>query len=165
MLGILPFACHVCLDLRRGNRSVKRGSMNAKTTLISGGSSCAITILVILAGCGSSAEHHPAAGSCAAWRQREGGRDLAAVRTDLAQTVTPGGGVWESEGTTLKNDAKAAALSPPPTSAGLYRDAMNDYATSGADQAADNVSGASAARKRGNAQLAAMKADSGGCVK
>ena len=139
--------------------------MNAKTTLAGGASICAATVAAILAGCGSSAAHHPAAGSCEAWRQGAGGSDLAAVRADLAQTVTPGGGVWESEGTTLKNDAKAAALRPPPTSAGLYRAAMNNYATSGVDQAVDNVRGASAAKKRGDAQIAAMDAGAGGCVK
>jgi hypothetical protein len=136
-----------------------------RTTLVASASTYALTVTTILAGCGSStAYHHPAASACAAWRQGAGGRDLAAVRADLAQTVTPGGGLWQSEGTTLMNDAKVAALRPPPTSAGPYRAAMNDYATSGADQAAGNARGASAARKRGNTQMAAVKAGQGGCV-
>jgi hypothetical protein len=73
--------------------------------------------------------------------------------------------VWESEGTTLMNDAKAAALNPPPTDAAPYRAAMNDYARSGADQAADNVRGSSAAKKHGNAQMATLNADPGACTK
>ncbi len=138
--------------------------MITRAALVSGASTCAVTVAAVLSGCGSSAAHHPAAGSCAAWRQAAGGKDLAAVRTDLAQTVTPGGGVWESEGTTLMNDARAAALNPPPTDAAPYRAAMNDYARSGADQAADNVRGSSAAKKRGNAQMAALNADPGACT-
>ena len=86
------------------------------------------------------------------------------MQADLAQTVTPGGGLWQSEGTTLRKDATAAALRPPPVSASLYQAAMRDYATSGADQAVGNVGGASAARKRGNAQMAAVKAGRSGCV-
>jgi hypothetical protein len=138
--------------------------MNARNTLV-GATTCAVAVTAILTGCGSSPAHHSAAGSCAAWRQGAGGRDLAAVRADLAQTVTPGGGVWESEGTTLTNDAKAAALNPPPTATASYRAAMNNYARSGVDQAADNVRGATAAKKRGNAQMATLDADPGGCTK
>jgi hypothetical protein len=136
-----------------------------KTILVGSASSCLVAVAAILAGCGSSTAHdHPAANSCAAWRQGAGGKDLAAVQADLAQTGTPGGGLWQSEGTTLRNDATAAALRPPPVSAGPYRAAMNDYATAGTDQAAENVSGVSAARKRGNAQMATVRADRGGCV-
>jgi hypothetical protein len=137
--------------------------MNARTTLAAA-TTCAVAVTAILTGCGSSPAHH-SAGSCAAWRQGAGGRALAAVRADLAQTVTPGGGVWESEGTTLTNDAKAAALNPPPTATASYRVAMNNYARSGVDQAADNVRGATAAKKRGNAQMAPLDADPGGCTK
>lgn len=127
---------------------------------------CVVAVAAILTGCSSSnnAPGHPAAGSCTTWRQGTGGKDLAAVQADLSQTVTPGGGLWQSEGTTLRKDASAAALRPPPVSAGLYRTTMNDYATSGADQAAGNVGGANAAKKRGNAQMAAVKAAQGGCV-
>ena len=138
--------------------------MYTRTILAGCASSCALAVVAILAGCGSSTAHHQPAGSpCAEWRQGAGGHDLAAVRTDLAQTVTPGGGLWESEGTTLRNDARAAALRPPPTAAGHYRAAMNDYATSGAAQAAGNARAAIAARKRGNAQMAVVAA--GGCVR
>jgi hypothetical protein len=138
--------------------------MNARTTLVAA-TTCGVAVAAILAGCGSGPASHSAAGSCAAWQQGAGGKDLAAVRVDLAQTVTPGGGVWESEGTTLRNDAKAAALNPPPTAAASYRAAMDNYVTSGADQAADNVRGATAAKKHGNAQMAALDADPGGCTK
>ena len=138
-------------------------TMYTRTILAGCASSCALAVMAILAGCGSSTAHHQPAGSpCAEWRQGAGGKDLAAVRTDLAQTVTPGGGLWESEGTTLRNDARAAALRPPPTAAGHYRAAMNHYATSGAAQAAGNARAAIAARKRGNAQMAVVAA--GGCV-
>ena len=136
-----------------------------RTILVGSASTCVVAVAAFLAGCGSSSAHdHPAANSCAAWRQGAGGRDLAAVQADLAQTVTQGGGLWQSEGTTLRKDATAAAFRPPPVSASLYRAAMNDYATSGADQAAGKVRGASAARKRGNAQMAAVKAGRSGCV-
>jgi hypothetical protein len=138
--------------------------MHGRTTVV-GATTCAVAVAAILTGCGSGPAHHSAAGSCAAWRQGAGGRDLAAVRADLAQTVTPGGGVWESEGTTLMNDAKAAALNPPPTATASYRAAMNNYASSGVDQAADNIRGAAAAKKRGNAQMTALDEDSGGCTK
>jgi hypothetical protein len=139
--------------------------MNMRTITVGVASTYALAVVAILAGCGSgTAHHHPAAGSCAAWRQGAGGQDLAAVQADLEQTVTPGGGLWQSEGTTLMRDAKAAVLRPPPGSAGPYRAAMNDYAASGADQAHDDVRGAAAARTRGNRQLAAVKADPGGCL-
>jgi hypothetical protein len=139
--------------------------MNTRTTLVGSASTCALAIVAILAGCGSSTAHdHPAGSPCAAWWQGAGGRALAAVRTDLAQTVTPGGGLWQSQGATLSNDARAAALRPPPTSAGPYRAAMNDYATSGSDQATGDVRGALTARKRGNTQMAAVRAHQGGCM-
>jgi hypothetical protein len=136
-----------------------------RTILVGAASTCALAVAAILAGCSSSNAHdHPAATSCSTWRQGAGGKDLAAVQADLAQTVTPGGGLWQSEGATLRKDATAAALRPPPVSAGSYRAAMSDYATSGADQAAGNVGGADAARNRGNTQMAAVKADRAGCV-
>lgn len=139
--------------------------MNIRTVMVGVTSTYALAVVAILAGCGSgTAHHHPAAGSCAAWRQGAGGQDLAAVQADLEQTVTPGGGLWQSEGTTLMHDAKAAALRPPPASAGPYRAAMNDYAASGADQAHDEVRGAATARTRGNRQMAAVKAHPGGCL-
>jgi hypothetical protein len=139
--------------------------MNIRTIMVGVAGSYALAVVAVLAGCGSStANHHPAAGSCAGWRQGAGGQDLAAVRADLEQTVTPGGGLWQSEGATLMHDAKAAALRPPPVSAGPYRAAMNDYAASGADQAHDDVRGAAAAKARGNRQMAAVKTHPGGCL-
>ena len=135
-----------------------------RTILVGSACTCAVAA-AILTGCSANnAPGHPATDSCATWTQGTGGKDLAAVQADLSQTVTPGGGLWQSEGTTLRKDATAAALRPPPVSAGLYRTTMKDYVTSGADQAAGNVGGANAAKKRGNAQMAAVKAARGGCV-
>jgi hypothetical protein len=136
-----------------------------RTILVGTAGTCAVAVAAILTGCsGNNAPGHPAADSCTAWKQGTGGKDLAAVQADLAQTVTPGGGVWQSEGTTLRKDATAAAAKPPPVSAGSYRAAMSDYATAGTDQAAGNVGGANAARQRGNTQMAAVKAHQGGCA-
>jgi hypothetical protein len=136
-----------------------------RTILAGSACTCVVAVAAVLTGCSSNnAPNHPAADSCTTWSQGTGGKDLAAVQADLSQTVTPGGGLWQSEGSTLRKDATAAALRPPPVSARLYRTTMNDYATSGADQAAGNVGGANAAKKRGNTEMAAVKAARGGCV-
>lgn len=104
-----------------------------------------------------------------AWYAGEGGSNFNAVQSDLTTMASDADkqdlAAVQADGSKLSADSRAAAATPIPVASAKYVQAMNYYATAGADAASGDITGATSALPLGTALInqvtAAVKAVDG----